>query len=281
MTIEAGGQDTSDSRGTPVTTGAANTKGSWAEIIASTSISAEWITITLDSQENDQPFLVDIGVGAAAAESAVISNIPFTSNATTVKSFTLPLTIASGSRISARAQAVTSTRSIDVSVHLSDTASFGTSASNITLGSDTANSLGTVVDPGGAANTKGSWVELSSSTSDDIDLLAVFIGPNANAVIGVTGYFLVDIGIGAAASESVVIANIPYTQNSFEDPIYSPIIFFLNIPSGTRVAARAQSTEIDATDRLIDISIIGCNMTAPSGGGGGGQSHAGHFGRLG
>lgn len=268
MSVVSYGQDTSDSRGTTVVAGGStHTKGSWVELAASTSIDAEWITVQLDGPEIDESYLFDIGVGAAASESVVIANIPLASNVVGLRSVTLPLTIPSGSRVSARMQATAALQEADVSIHLSSESAYGTSASNITLGADTSASLGTVLDPGGTANTKGSWVELASSTSADIDYLLVMIGPNDNAVIGnANSNFLIDIATGAAASETVVIANIPYQHNSFEYHFNTTHAFFLPISSGTRVAARAQSTETDATDRLLDIVVIGCNMTAPSGG---------------
>ena len=274
MTIEAGGQLTASTRLTDVAGDAsANVKGSWVELIASTSNDNEWITVTLGLSSTSYTkigCLVDIGVGAASSESVVISNIAFVTpgdGSLGPYSLTLPLTIPSGSRVSARTQCSAGSRDLGVGVHLGTEAAFGTSSSNITLGADTSASVGTVVDPGGSANTKGAWSQLVASTSADIDYLVVCIGTVANPTVGVDASFLVDIATGAASSESVIIPNISFGTDNLEVNSQRHIVFLQNIPSGTRVAARSQSTETDATDRLLDVSIIGCNMTAPSSGG--------------
>jgi len=281
MATEALGQATGDSGGTSVTTGAADTKGAWVELLASSSADTEWIDIfCYGPAAADNSFLLDIGVGAAASESVVIANIAFQANSAQGTRIGIPLTIASGSRISARAQADVSTRTFEVSGHISTESSYGTSASNITLGADTANSIGVPIDAGATPNTKGAWAEVDASTSADIDYFVVLIGPNDNAVITAEAGFLIDIATGASSSEVVLIGDIEYRQNNLEVFFGREAPYFEAIASGTRVAARCQSTESDATDRIIDVSIIGCNMTAPAGGGGGGIKLAGRGGGL-
>ena len=273
MTVEAYGQNTTDSAGTQINAGGSpHTKGPWVELAASTSNDNEWLTVTLQSETNDMGYLVDIGVGAAASEAVVVANIPYNSNGLGggIRRITLPITIPAGSRVAARCQAVVQNNVLDVSIHLSDTSAFGTAASSITIGADTTTSLGTTLDAGASANAKGAWAELDASTSEDIDYFVVLAAHNRNTAIGAASNFLIDIGTGAAASETVLVANIPYNQNIQEQLTTPQAAFFEAIASGTRVAARCQSTEIDATDRIIDVVLVGCNMTAPAGGGGGG-----------
>lgn len=274
MTLEAAGQDTADTTLTAITSSAsANTKGSWVELVASTGQACERMKIDIRSTTDDETFLIDIGVGAAASESVVISNIQMWTNGPRSATFTLPITIASGSRISARCQDSSGSGTIDIAITYNEDDSYGTSASNITIGSDTANSLGTEVDPGGTANTKGSWTELAASTSADIDYLVVMIHNTDNNNIGAVYRVFVDIGTGAAASETVLVPNMYYTHENFEYGFCSFHAIRETINSGTRVSVRAQSDGTDSTDRLVSVSIIGCNMTAPSGGGGGGNSN--------
>lgn len=70
----------SSAKGTTIDPGAsANTKGSWTEIAASVSSTAEWVLFHIGNLENigmvDASWLFDIGTGAAASESAVIENL--------------------------------------------------------------------------------------------------------------------------------------------------------------------------------------------------------------
>jgi len=92
----------------------------------------------------------------------------------------------------------------------------------------------------GAANTKGSWVELIASTANKTVYLIVWARRSA----GTPG--LIDIGIGAAASEVVLIPNIsPESAGDgfvFEGPI--------RIAAGTRIAARYQNSTASDTGAI-------------------------------
>lgn len=122
-------------------------------------------------------------------------------------------------------------------------------ASNIyeTAGADAAISNAKTV-AAGINNSKGSWVELIASTTRDSHGLFVVLPSNENS-----NDYLFDIGIGAAASEQVILENLLKSQR-YSSYFYQ---FGLWIPAGTRLSARAQSSIIDATDRLIDVIIYG------------------------
>ena len=74
---------------------------------------------------------------------------------------------------------------------------------------DTSASIGDIVTSGGSNNTKGSWTEAIASTSEETYWLTIVFKGAVNDV-----NFLVDIGVGAAASEVVQIANIPFFSNT-------------------------------------------------------------------
>lgn len=261
MTAEAGGQIAASAQLTQIVTdGGSHTKGSWVELIASTSNDNEWIGVEFRNLTADETCLVDIGVGAASSEAVVIGNIMVWSNNQVADYVYLPRTIASGSRISARCQSSNGDVRAAVVLHTGD--EYGTSSSNITIGDDTSASKGTAVDAGSTANTKGSWTEIEASTSADMDWLVVKFGPNDNAATA-AARFLVDIATGAASSETILIPDIFYRQDTTEHFQCRTFHFQETIPSGTRVAVRSQCDITDATDRVIDVSIVGCDMTAP------------------
>lgn len=270
MAIETIGADTAASTGTAVADGAANAKGSWVQLTASSTLSAQAILVTVFFSNVVEDFLVDIATGGAGAESAIINNLMFheRGNGGSTQCYYIPIPIASGTRISARSQSISGTGTVTVLAHLiSTTVKLEEVSSIVTYGINTADTGGTAIDPGGVAHTKGSWVEITSSLSADVKFIIPMIGGSGNAA-RTTGTWLFDIGTGAAASESVVIANLGLESGSTSDLIFPqhfpPIP--IEIASGTRVAVRAQSTITDATDRLFDFSMITANGTAAAAG---------------
>lgn len=118
---------------------------------------------------------------------------------------------------------------------------------------------GTVVAPSASANTKGSWVQITASTTADICAVLVQIQNFGS------GQFAVDIGIGGAGSEIVIANNIlcSLSSNASPDPFFP-----CSIPSGTRIAARCQSSA--AADFGVVVNVTGFDGSyvagvAPSG----------------
>ena len=108
---------------------------------------------------------------------------------------------------------------------------------------------GTALTYGGALNTKGAWVQLVASTARDSQGFWVYVWPDT----GATGFTSVDIGIGAAASETVIAPDLFHgkqTLNCGMTRIFIP----LSIPAGTRVAARAQTSVANQTP-YVHISL--------------------------
>lgn len=263
---------------TAVTTGgSANTKGSWTQLIASTSGDITGIIISWMDNENNYG-LYDIGVGAAAAETAVIQNAWFCGRSGRYEGDSAyhSVNIASGSRISIRTQGGGASQTTDFSGYGFDSSGlvFGGGTAE-TWGAVTASSRGTSIDPGTTANTKGSYVELVASTSNTVDWVTVYIGHDASYSHNYASY-AIDIATGAASSEVVIIPDIWAYTDATEDVLYPMAIgpFAVNIPSGTRISARCQCT-ITTADRVISVHATG--MTATAGGAGGGQTFHGNI----
>lgn len=93
-----------------------------------------------------------------------------------------------------------------------------------------------------SANTKGAWVELIASTANDVDIIDIEVyGPE-------TAYYAIDIGIGAAASEVVIIPDLTLSaSNSFNQSSGKRYKIPIAIPAGTRVAARMQGDDATGT----------------------------------
>lgn len=265
--VEQAGALTASTQGTVITASATiNTKGAWAQLIAATTYESSWVMVTMSEHNGAGRYLVDIGIGAAASETVIIPNLHYANNgsgALSTQMYLFPLTIPAGVRIAARCQNSTASRTIRITVTLiaastSSTSGFGRVTG---YGQAPADSGLTAVDPGGTINVKGAWVQLTASTTAETHWLCIGIGHDALAIATLSYNWLLDIGIGGAGSETVIIPNLLLRANSSDDSP-EPQVFHLpvNIPNGVRLAARCQCTDItSATERLIDVAVWGCD----------------------
>jgi hypothetical protein len=260
---ESAGAVAASSIGTTVGIGATNVKGSWVQLIASTSFEVTGIIVHPTMAGGSTDVLIDIGIGAAAAEVVVIENL-YTGTAAAATSqgawYYVPICIPMGTRIAARAQGVAASTSPRVNLTLIGQGFDPSQPLGIctTYGAATADSGGTSVDPGGTLNTKGAWSQITASTTYGISALLIAFPNQVNTTrTGCT--WLVDIGIGAASSEIVLIPDLLLYASTAVDVVipqsFGPIP--CSIPAGTRLAVRAQCSIIDATDRLFDAIIYG------------------------
>lgn len=122
---------------------------------------------------------------------------------------------------------------------------------------------GTVLTSAGSANTKGAWVELTASLSGDAYLLEIEM---VNASIGGAIRIAVDIGIGAAASEVVLIPDL-FISGQFNRLRNANIVVPVSIPAGTRIAARCASSGTSKTVAVNVRTVDGghAQSDAPSG----------------
>jgi hypothetical protein len=232
-----------------------HTKGSWSQIIASTSNVTTLIRFGVSGvnvSAADSATLLDIGVGAAGSETVIVPNLAIGGSAGAF--YSIPVEIPSGSRIAARIQGVRASQTATISVreffafNAGDTASIGTTVD--VLGVDTATSTGTAM--GGAS---GTWVEIEDSTTKNY--IGFAIAPSTSdtdtASQGDTTY---EIGVGAAGSE-VAFGYIQFafgaTENFSLPSSRSPNLFGREVPTGSRLAIRHN---ISANPSKYDACII-------------------------
>ena len=256
--IEVAGVDTSTSSGTAVTSGN-GVKGSWTEIIASTSSNSTFLILEFNESLAGvlRDFLIDIGVGAAASEQVLVADIQQQSKSdfNNGQFFYIPVQLASGTRLSIRTQTNSAATDARFIIYLFS----GTFQSSSGYAKTTAYGLsgedGTAVDPGGTANTKGSWTEITASTSERINEMTILVSGNTNGAQA-NGTALYDVAIGGSGSEVIILENLYAASSSFEVSKAS-INIKQKIPAGTRIAIRMQSTITDATDRVFSFSVNG------------------------
>lgn len=255
------GMNTGTTAPTSVTAGASNAKGSYAQIISSTADDANGFYVWIATGTSSAQFLVDIAIGGAGSEQVIVSNIPVCARGNFYQVVYCPIFIPKGTRVAARAQRdLSGTSTITVAVVLLNLGfgQHGIFSRGVAYGANTGTSTGTSIDPGGSANTKGSYAQLDAAIANPIRALSVIWGAQANSA-RVDASWLVDIAVGAAAAETVVLGNIPMFCDDISDCIMplATMTFPVNIPAGVRLSARAQSSSTDAAGRVFDLAVIG------------------------
>jgi hypothetical protein len=81
----------------------------------------------------------------------------------------------------------------------------------------------------------------------------------ANTTTSTAANGFIDIGMGAAASEVVIIPDIPFLSSANEDVRYAGMLTYpVNIPAGVRLAARYQATNVVPTG-TPHVTLTGIN----------------------
>lgn len=237
----------------------ANAKGAWTELIASTVEDYDCLLVGYSISASNTSHLIDIGVGAAAAEQVVMADIHTSTGNNLTEWIVIPRAIPAGTRISTRGQCSTASGQFRVGVvGMKGGWRWPPGGGDIvTWGANAADSGGTPIDSGATANTFGAWVQLVASTAQDVHAVCLRTG-GVNNTAPTAGQGLLQIGVGAAAAEQGLF-EVPFSVSTVADN-YGPmpdVWFPVSIPAGTRVAARWMSTVTDATDRIMDVVAYG------------------------
>ena len=239
--------------------GSTNTKSGYTEVINSTDY--DWGAILVSGRTNNghTEHFFDVAVGAASSEDIIIPNLYVAGrDLQSLKTWCFPIGVPSGSRIAVRHQANSNQQAV-VAINglpLSQ-AMMGGFAKVDTYGANTGSTVGVDIDPGASAETKGAYSQITSSTSDDYIGFVLSLGISANTTAANFSNWLIDVAIGAASSEQIILPDLPMRSSAQEVVAFYTGFFPIGIPSGTRIAARAQSNITDATDRVIDMVFHG------------------------
>lgn len=257
---DVGGVDTANSSANTFTSGTSS-EGSWSELVTATAFDVNHIIIQIDHDSGGvEEFLLDLGVGGAGVEQPLVTDMPLSGRQDNYHNpliYSFPLHIPEGTRVAIRGQG-TNSNSLKAVARLFGNGFDGRQGCSeaFGIGINSSTFRGQVMEPGGVANTKGAYVELTPSLADDINGFAVAIGNNDNAIINANTNQLVDIAVGGAGSEEIIVSNHWFRTSTAENR--APVPFYdIRIPAGTRIAARMQSTNTDATDRLKTIALVG------------------------
>jgi hypothetical protein len=242
------------------TGGVANVKSSWYQLFASTTAFANMMYVLSWPVQKSYDFLIDIAVGPAGSEIVLIPDLLVSSDlyeTAPVSLLRLACAIPAGSRISFRAQCTGTSQPITIQVSLvgSNFLGWPQCQAYTTYGANAVDSGATSVDPGGTANVKGAWVEMTASTTRDIGAIVIAAGQRNG---GGPYQWDIDVGVGAAGSEVVLIPDVQF-ENLSNSPIPKPRWwgpFPVTVPAGTRLAVRMKCSVNTATKRLLDIELL-------------------------
>jgi len=250
------------SSGTATATGSstAHVKGSWAQVIASTSANATALIVSVyDIGANgvNTAALLDIGFGASGSESVKIADIAVGgANASAVPfgglSFVVPLQVPSGTRIAARIQGVVTSETASVFIQAVSTGDYTLAPTALdTIGTNTANSEGT-----GMSGASGTWVQVTSSTANAYR--GVVIIPSLAATVGITSLDTrFDVAVGASGSESQFgFVNVRYISNETVTTglLAATSVVGKSIASGSRLSVRHQ---LSSNQSVYQVTLIG------------------------
>ncbi len=263
--------DTANSRGTTVNSNAlANTLGAWTQLIASTASDCVFLNVGAGGFVfAGSDGALDIGVGAAGSEQVIAGQLHVSMKdaaGDAQTTYPLPLAIPAGTRIAARCQVTHANDGLYINLQAFDGAftNFDGYSGIDSFGFVSATTIGTQVDPGAVLNTKGAYTQLVASTAKDyagfffaFDLLNQQTG-NATDIYAL----LVDFAIGAAGSEKIIIPDFPIRKIYLSAPylVVEPgvtPIFWVPVPSGTKISARCQADNATSPNRLIGITGYG------------------------
>jgi len=249
-------------RGTVITGSAStNTKGAYVELLSAANNISDSIGITIVIDRNSTPqgqILLDIAIGGAGSEEVIIPNLYYYSEELTVfgiGTFSFPISIPSGVRISARCQGSVSSVTPPINIQLTK-GSFTSNQSYsevVAYGDDESTSTGVSVAQG--VDSLGSWVEIVAATNEDIFGIVVSAHRAASSWSG--GILVYDVAVGSAGNEEAILEGNTITVSSTETGQGLVSVFCpLSISSGSRVSVRVAAPDINS-DFTLDFVIYG------------------------
>ena len=212
-------------------------------------------------------YLFDIGIGGSGdnIHQILVEAMPYngSANADVINRVYIPLSVPAGVRLAARCQSSAASAANTVTVRPNFVR--GGLASRLrcsyaeTIGFNRGGGVsnGVTVDPGGSANTKGTWHPIGTITRP-MDFAVVGMLNRANGALTSQNGIL---DLAAGPQRDIVLQNFQYRGNASSDG-YEPMQFdlLMSLPAGTEISARAASSTTDATDRLFDLVIVSFSL---------------------
>lgn len=239
---------------TTATTTGVTLASSLTQIIASTSYAYKGL-IVMASDNGGAKTTFDIGVGAAAAEAKIVTQMLFglTNGSLMNEMYYIPIAVAKGSRISM----LSSSGTLKVVVYGIVDNFDGLPGFQKLENVGTSSGAGTGINTGTTVNTKVAYVQLSASTTYTWG--GIILAFSETSAASSNGSFLVDIAVGAAAAESVLLSNIAAEYNATLGRMMKPVClgpFNCAVPKSSRISFRAQGSS-GTNGNTFDLGVYG------------------------
>lgn len=252
--------------GTLVTSGAANTAGTWTQIHAGLTYPSERIVFRVGGVRTSGDVIavttlnayMDIGIGANSGAVTTVAEKLSCSNASAIGAvWFLPLRIRPDTPVWARHQNTASAAKAYVQVAFHggnmNPGTMPTPTRMMALGATTASTTGTAITAG-ASNAEGAWTTIVASTTEDYSGVMLSHLFNVDTTMTAELIGCGDVAIGTAGSELVIAENITYsaltTANETRTSFHMPS--FIGIKTGSRISARwSGSLAADSTNSII------------------------------
>jgi hypothetical protein len=256
--------------GTLVTSGAANTAGTWTQIHAGLTYPSDRVVFRIAGVRTSADAIaattlngyMDIGIGPNSGEVTTIAEKLSCSNSSGMGSvWFLPLRIPPDTPVWARHQnTAASAKSYVFAAFHGGNMNPGTmpSCSRIVALGASGNTVGTTLTPG-ASNAEGAWTQIIASSAEDY--AGVMLSHLFNVDTTLTSELIGcgDVGVGSSTNEKVVGENITYsaitTSNETRSSFHMPA--FIGIPAGSRICARwSGSLAADGSNSIIVYGLV-------------------------
>jgi hypothetical protein len=261
------GTDTTNSAGLVIAPNAsANTKGSYVQFTPPSTTASDCVLVTICTRLNDLAavdYSLDFAVGTGGSQKVIFNNLvlPDTTVTSLGTIYQFPAVIPAGSAIWGATQCSgASAAGPRVSALISDGAftNMEGAAGVDAVGFSTGSTKGTVItcSPGGVANTKGNYVQLTGSAARDYMGFCIALD-SLGGTLPTDNSALFDIAVGGSGNEKIIVPNYfaRFSASSFWSPVVSPF-FAIPIPSGTAISARYQATTTTA-NASTNITLYG------------------------
>jgi len=247
--------------GTTITAGAANTKGSWAQLFAATNFDVYGITLLITNNSTSalvRNWLFDLGIGPSA-EQPIVSNLMGTGNTNltsgpTGPHYFLPIFIPKGTRVVARAQCSTASATANITAWLQGGPSnvpWRAFAGAEGIGINTAASAGTAITAGSPAGTESAWTSIGSTTARAYGAIKLMVGTDVSTAVNNAAYH------AEWGYSSTTLGESLFFSNNVENVggLYPLQPDYVQIPVGTQLQVRTESSL--ATGEALQYGLLG------------------------
>lgn len=251
--------------GTLVTSGAANTAGTWTQIHAGLTYGCDIVQVSIGGVRTSADAVsattlnayIDIGIGPDSSNVTTLLEKLGAANCQGLgANYWIPVRFPPDTPIWARHQNTQASAKAEVLVSFQggqgNPGAFPSFSGLKALGATTASTTGTALTP--ANQTEGAWAQIVASTTEDFG--GVMVSPlfNEDTTLGTLLRTTIDVGIGASGQEVAIGENLTmqhlYTNAEQKEAICYPS--FTGIPAGSRLVARASgSSTADSVNSVI------------------------------